>query len=194
MATVTLTARYLNQLKSHGKRYELFDALVPGLAIRVSASGRKTFTLDYRHRGRMRRLGLGGTRSSFWRRRGRSRRSAADESLTAPIPQARSRRSTLRTRTPCRRSMSSIAPVRKRACGAGPRSGASWSAKCCRSGSIGAWWISAAVMFANSLSTKKGSHRFKRTVCCNGSRDRVLTRDELRELSAALARDPRARN
>lgn len=59
MATVTLTARYLDQLKSHGKRYEVFDALVPGLAIRVSASGRKTFTLYYRHHGRMRRIGLG---------------------------------------------------------------------------------------------------------------------------------------
>jgi integrase len=59
MATVTLTARYLNQLKSHGERFEVFDALVPGLAIRVSASGRKTFTLYYRHHSRMRRLGLG---------------------------------------------------------------------------------------------------------------------------------------
>ena len=59
MATVTLTARYLNHLKSHGKRYEVFDAIVPGLAICVSASGRKTFTLYYRHRRRMRRVGLG---------------------------------------------------------------------------------------------------------------------------------------
>jgi integrase len=59
MATVTLTVRYLDQLQSHGKRFEVFDALVPGLAIRVSATGRKTFTLYYRHRGRMRRLGLG---------------------------------------------------------------------------------------------------------------------------------------
>ncbi|HVG52887.1 MAG TPA: tyrosine-type recombinase/integrase [Vicinamibacterales bacterium] len=59
MASVTLTARYLDQLKSHGKRYEVFDAIVPGLAIRVSASGRKTFTLYYRHRRRMRRVGLG---------------------------------------------------------------------------------------------------------------------------------------
>lgn len=59
MATTTLTARYLDQLKSHGKRYEVFDTHVPGLAIRVSASGRKTFTLYYRHRGRMRRIGLG---------------------------------------------------------------------------------------------------------------------------------------
>jgi hypothetical protein len=37
----------------------VFDAIVPGLAIRVSASGRKTFTLYYRHRRRMRRIGLG---------------------------------------------------------------------------------------------------------------------------------------
>ena len=37
----------------------MFDAIVPGLAIRVSASGRKTFTLYYRHRRRMRRVGLG---------------------------------------------------------------------------------------------------------------------------------------
>jgi Arm DNA-binding domain len=59
MATVTLTARYLDQLKSHGSRYEVFDAIVPGLAIRVSSSGRKTFTLYYRHRRRMRRVGLG---------------------------------------------------------------------------------------------------------------------------------------
>jgi integrase len=59
MATVTLTVRYLDSLHSHGKRFEVFDALVPGLAIRVSASGRKSFTLYYRHQGRMRRLGLG---------------------------------------------------------------------------------------------------------------------------------------
>jgi hypothetical protein len=59
MATVTLTARYLDQRTSHGKRFEVFDALVPGLAVRASASGRKSVTLYYRHLGRMRRLGLG---------------------------------------------------------------------------------------------------------------------------------------
>lgn len=59
MASVTLTARYLDQLHSHGTRFEVFDALVPGLAIRVSPAGRKTFTLYYRHLGRRRRLGLG---------------------------------------------------------------------------------------------------------------------------------------
>jgi hypothetical protein len=59
MATVPLTVRYLDSLHSHGKRFEVFDALVPGLAVRVSGSGRKSFTLYYRHQGRMRRLGLG---------------------------------------------------------------------------------------------------------------------------------------
>jgi hypothetical protein len=36
----------------------VFDAIVPGLANRVSASGRRTFTQYYRHRRRMRRVGL----------------------------------------------------------------------------------------------------------------------------------------
>ena len=54
-----LTVRYLDQLKPHGKRYEVFDTIVPGLAIRVTAAGHKTFTLYYRHHGRMRRVGLG---------------------------------------------------------------------------------------------------------------------------------------
>ena len=34
-------------------------AIVPGLVIRISAASRNTFTLSYRHRGRMRRVGLG---------------------------------------------------------------------------------------------------------------------------------------
>jgi hypothetical protein len=46
MATVTLTVRYLDQLQSHGKRFEVFDALVPRLAIRVSASGRSALKLS----------------------------------------------------------------------------------------------------------------------------------------------------
>ena len=59
MATVTFTVRYLDQLKPQPKRYEVFDMLVPGLAIRVTPSGHKSFTLYYRHHGRMRRVGLG---------------------------------------------------------------------------------------------------------------------------------------
>jgi integrase len=59
MATVTLTVRYLDQLKPQPKRYEVFDVLVPGLAIRVTPAGHKSFTLYYRHHGRLRRVGLG---------------------------------------------------------------------------------------------------------------------------------------
>ena len=59
MATVTLTVRYLDQLKPQPKRYEVFDLLVPGLAIRVTPAGHKSFTLYYRHHGRLRRVGLG---------------------------------------------------------------------------------------------------------------------------------------
>jgi Arm DNA-binding domain len=59
MGTVTLTARYLDQLKPQRRRYEVFDALVPGFAIRVTPAGHKSFTLYYRHHGRPRRVGLG---------------------------------------------------------------------------------------------------------------------------------------
>src|SRR4029453_3248109 len=59
VATVTLTARYLDQLKPQRKRYEVFDTIVPGFAIRVTPTGHKSFTLYYRHLGRLRRVGLG---------------------------------------------------------------------------------------------------------------------------------------
>ena len=59
MATVNLTARYLDLLKPQRKRYEVFDTIVPGFAIRVTPAGHKSFTLYYRHHGRIRRVGLG---------------------------------------------------------------------------------------------------------------------------------------
>jgi hypothetical protein len=52
-------ARTAGTQKPQAKRYEVFDALTLGLAIRVGPSGRKSFTLVYRHHGRQRRLGLG---------------------------------------------------------------------------------------------------------------------------------------
>ena len=39
MATVNLTARYLDLLKPQRKRYEVFDTIVPGFAIRVTPAG-----------------------------------------------------------------------------------------------------------------------------------------------------------
>jgi hypothetical protein len=59
MATVSLILRYLDQLTPQRTRFEVFDTLAPGLAIRVSPSGHKSFTLYYRHHGRLRRVGLG---------------------------------------------------------------------------------------------------------------------------------------
>ncbi len=59
MATQNLTVRSIEGLKPGRTRYEVFDALTPGLAIRVTPSGHKSWVLLYRHRGRLRRLTLG---------------------------------------------------------------------------------------------------------------------------------------
>lgn len=42
-----------------GRRMEYFDTATPGLALRVTGAGVKTWALLYRHRGRLRRLTLG---------------------------------------------------------------------------------------------------------------------------------------
>ena len=67
MPTVTLTARFLESVKPAGSRIEYFDEHTPGLAIRVSESGVKTWVLLYRTQPsedtqdtpRLRRLTLG---------------------------------------------------------------------------------------------------------------------------------------
>jgi hypothetical protein len=59
MAMEVLTVRGILALKSRTKRYEVFDALTPSLAIRVTPSGHKSWALYYRHHGRQRRLTLG---------------------------------------------------------------------------------------------------------------------------------------
>jgi integrase len=59
MATQNLTVRSIAALKPAPRRYEVFDALTPGLAIRVTPSGHKSWVLLYRHHGRLRRLTLG---------------------------------------------------------------------------------------------------------------------------------------
>jgi integrase len=60
MPTLKLTDRGVAGLQpTPGKRTEYFDSLVPGLALRVTEKGAKSWTVLYRHRGRLRRLTLG---------------------------------------------------------------------------------------------------------------------------------------
>jgi hypothetical protein len=59
MAIQNLTVRSIEALKPRQTRYEVFDELTLGLAIRVTPSGRKSWVLLYRHHGRLRRLTLG---------------------------------------------------------------------------------------------------------------------------------------
>jgi len=42
-----------------GVSYQIFDTDVIGFAARVQASGARTFTIDYRHAGRQRRMNIG---------------------------------------------------------------------------------------------------------------------------------------
>lgn len=58
--TKKLTERTVKSLKPvRGKRLEVFDAVVSGLALRVTEGGAKSWTVLYRHRGRLRRMTLG---------------------------------------------------------------------------------------------------------------------------------------
>lgn len=59
MPTVMLTAKFVAGVKPKRQRIEYFDEDVPGLALRVTEHGAKSWTLLYRHRGRLRRLTLG---------------------------------------------------------------------------------------------------------------------------------------
>jgi integrase len=59
MPTVNLTARMVDSIKPTKARREYFDAATPGLALRVTPTGAKSWTVLYRHRGRLRRLTLG---------------------------------------------------------------------------------------------------------------------------------------
>ncbi|MDO5759175.1 MAG: Arm DNA-binding domain-containing protein, partial [Rhodobacterales bacterium] len=42
-----------------GVSYQVFDAELMGFAVRVQSSGARTFTIDYRHAGRQRRMDIG---------------------------------------------------------------------------------------------------------------------------------------
>lgn len=60
MAVKKLTDLFVEKVKpTPGRRVEYFDATFGGLALRVSESGRKSWTLFYRIHGRQRRLTIG---------------------------------------------------------------------------------------------------------------------------------------
>src|SRR4051812_10683283 len=63
MPTLTLTARTVKSIKPTSTRVEYFDTEVPGLALRVSPTGAKSWTVFYRHRGRLRRLTIGSAKA-----------------------------------------------------------------------------------------------------------------------------------
>jgi integrase len=55
---VRFTARTVASLRPNGRRAEYVDADCPGLSLRVTSAGVKTWVVRYRHRGRSRRLTL----------------------------------------------------------------------------------------------------------------------------------------
>jgi integrase len=59
MSTVLLTDRRIASIKPTHTRVEYVDQKVPGLALRVTPNGAESWTVRYRHRGRLRRLTLG---------------------------------------------------------------------------------------------------------------------------------------
>ena len=65
-----LTDRAIEAAKATGKQREVFDAVVPGFALRVGETGRRSFVLFYRLNGKQTRGHplLDGMRWSSWRR------------------------------------------------------------------------------------------------------------------------------
>jgi len=57
--SLMLTDRHVAAIKPTTARVEYVDEKVPGLALRVTPNGAKSWTVRYRHRGRLRRLTLG---------------------------------------------------------------------------------------------------------------------------------------
>ena len=59
MPTLALTDRHIKTLKPTGQRVDHFDRRVTGLALRLAASGRKTWCVFFRVNRRLRRMTLG---------------------------------------------------------------------------------------------------------------------------------------
>tara|TARA_R110000787_G_scaffold20785_50_gene61839 strand:+ start:3331 stop:4524 length:1194 start_codon:yes stop_codon:yes gene_type:complete len=65
MAASILTARAINAAKAQSKRQEIPDGIVPGMYLVVQPSGRKSFALRSRIRGKSAKVTLGNVTQSF---------------------------------------------------------------------------------------------------------------------------------
>ena len=59
MPRMKLTARIVESMTPSGKRTQVFDTEQRGLCLRISESGERSFSVCYKHCGRMKRLTLG---------------------------------------------------------------------------------------------------------------------------------------
>lgn len=109
-----LTDKTLAALKPEARRYEVHDLHCPGLSVRISPAGRKTFTTTYRHGVKQRRLTI-GVYPRYSLAEAREKTMAAlrqvDEGLD---PQNRRRAPDLQVETVCRAFIEQYAKVRNR--------------------------------------------------------------------------------
>jgi len=64
MPIIQMNAKSIAKLKPiAGKRAQYFDKAVPGLTLRITATGVRTWSLWYRHRGRSRRVTIGDAKN-----------------------------------------------------------------------------------------------------------------------------------
>jgi integrase len=79
MPTVNLTARLITSLKTPKKRTEYFDKDIPGLCLRITEKGHKSWGLYYRFAGRQQRLSLGNLAALSLKQARRKARSALND-------------------------------------------------------------------------------------------------------------------
>ena len=130
-----LNARTVGSLKPSTTRKDDHDTEVRGMSLRVTPGGSKSWTVLYRHRGRLRRLTLGSTDALTL---AKAREAREGRAHTAPVraktQRPRSRSTAAPRRSPTwRRTTSRNTPNEKNA--AGVRTNASSTATSCRRGS-----------------------------------------------------------
>ena len=147
-------------------------AKVPGLALRVTPSGAKSWTVRYRHRGRLRRMTLGERRRHRrWRRRASARVTLLHDASKGADP-ATEKQAGRKAKT-----IGDLADALHREVGEAAeaqlesRSTICSTTRCCRRGGIGRSWTSRGRTCGNSSSTlPRPARRSWRTVSRRCSR------------------------